>query len=255
MLPLSGKTILVTRGESQAGPLIQAIEEKGGEAILTPLISFKAKDTYENQQILNKLHDYSWVFFTSSNGVKFFFSLLEKRGGSIHDNLRFAVVGKKTAKTLKSFGYKADFTPSSYKASAMGPEFFHTFQEPSPILYVRGNRSRDELIAMFHKQQVFFQTMTAYDTLLLKDQQQDIDQLLKNGQLDALTFTSPSTVEAFSKVATLNEALILPCFCIGPTTAEQAESVGFRHIHTPETFTVEHLVERISQYFREKGER
>lgn len=254
MLPLSGRTILVTRGNSQAQTIIDEIEQHGGEVIHTPLVTFQMNNTYENQQILKQLHDYAWVFFTSSNGVKFFFDILKEVRVDLPDSIRFAVVGMKTEKTLEKYGYQADFMPSSYNALNMATEFFERFGSSSSILYVRGNRSRDELVRFFREQRVFFQSVTAYDTLLMKDHKNTIEQLVREERLDALTFTSPSTVKAFCEMMTMEQAVSIPCFCIGPTTAEQAEQAGFRHISIPERYTIEDMVDKLSQYFQE-GER
>lgn len=73
MKGLQGKNILVTRGESQASPFIDMIQEEGGVCYHTPLLTFQLNESESHQKILHQLHDFSWVFLTSSNGVKFFF--------------------------------------------------------------------------------------------------------------------------------------------------------------------------------------
>ncbi|WP_079479507.1 uroporphyrinogen-III synthase [Halobacillus salinus] len=254
MSSLTGRTVLVTRGKTQAASMVHAIERQGGNVIHTPLVTFQVNNTRENQRILIQLHDYDWVFFTSSNGVKFFFTILNDINIEVPVNLRFAVVGEKTERTLEKYGYQADFVPSSFKGSKMGKEFFERFEPSMSILYVRGNRSKDDLIDNFKEQQVFFQTITAYDTLLVKNDKHKIEKLVENGEIDALTFTSPSTVEAFSEMIEIDDVCSIPCFCIGPTTASEAEAAGFRHIFIPESYTIDHMVDSLSQYFQE-GER
>ena len=255
MQPFEGRRFLVTRGKSQAKTLIKAIEDNGGEAIHTPLIAFQLNDSWENQEVLEQLHDYSWVFLTSSNGVKFFFALLNQWRVAVPNHIRFAVIGKKTNRALRDYGYEADFIPSSFKASVMGPEFFEHFPKSEKILYIRGNRSRDVLLKVFQEQRVFFQTVTAYDTLLLKENKTKLVELMEGNQLDALTFTSPSTVQAFKAMIDKGKAYDLPCFCIGPTTAEQAKKEGFTSIFMPDQYTIDDMIKQISQYFRGKGER
>ncbi|MCA1009834.1 uroporphyrinogen-III synthase [Halobacillus halophilus] len=251
MKPLAGKTILVTRGASQARPFVDRINQEGGEALQTPLLHFQLNDSKENQEILKKLHNYEWVFITSSNGVKFFFELINRIGIRVPDSLRFAIIGEKTARTLKTYGYEADFMPSSFQADTMAEEFFRDKRAPGMILYVRGNRSRDVLPEKFTEQQVFFQTITVYDTLLLKEHQEQIRQSICNHEIDALTFTSPSTVQAY--IAIMKDmpdtGRDLPCFCIGPTTADQAELVGFQQVFLPPHYTMEDMVEKMVQFF------
>ncbi|MBA2173427.1 uroporphyrinogen-III synthase [Halobacillus locisalis] len=250
MQPFEGRRFLVTRGKSQAGSLIKAIEDHGGEAIHTPLIAFQLNDSWENQEVLRQLHDYSWVFLTSSNGVKFFFALLKQWGVAVPDHVRFAVIGKKTNHALHDYGYEAGFIPSSFKASVMGPEFFKHFPKSEKILYIRGSRSRDVLLKVFQEQRVFFQTVTAYDTLLLKENRNKLVEYINENQLDALTFTSPSTVLAFKAMIDKGKAYELPCFCIGPTTAEQADKEGFTSVFMPDQYTIDDMMKQMTEYFR-----
>lgn len=253
---LAGKNILVTRGRSQARKLSKCIEKRGGVAIETPLLSFQLNDSKTNQEILKRLHDYDWVFLTSSNGVKFFFESLKKIQAVVPKSLRFAIIGEKTNKTLNSFGHEATFIPSTYKASTMAGEFFGRYKEIGKILYVRGNRSRDILPKVFKEKKAFFHSITVYDTLLLDEFYDKITQLLNKNELDALTFTSPSAIEAYVALVEGNNSkgLELPCFCIGPTTSEKAKQSGFSHVFSPEKYTVEHMIEQVHNYFTCEGE-
>lgn len=257
MEPLAGKRVLVTRGKSQASTFSEQIEKAGGVAVETPLLTFQLNDTKENYHILTKLHDYSWVFLTSSNGVKFFFELLRRKGIRIPETLLFAIIGQKTERMLKAFSHEADFLPTTFDAKTMGKEFFSRSDAEGPILYVRGNRSRDVLPHIFEEKRVFFQSITVYDTLLLKECKNKLLDLLKREELDALTFTSPSTIQAYQSLvkAATSDGKHLPCFCIGPTTADKAEQTGFSNVFVPEQYTVDHMVEQIIQYFCEEGKR
>ena len=152
---------------------------------------------------------------------------------------------------LSTFGYEADFLPSNFQATNMGEEFFLHYPAPGKILYIRGNRSRDVLPDLFRTKGVFFQSMTVYDTLLVKAQKNEIKAWLVNRKLDALTFTSPSTVQAFLSMVNGTEikGLELPCFCIGPTTAEIAKTNGFEEVLVPERYTINHMVRQMVHYF------
>ncbi|CDQ18189.1 uroporphyrinogen-III synthase [Halobacillus karajensis] len=257
MIALQGKRILVTRSKSQANPLIKKIEEEGGVPYHTPLLNFQLNASESHEGILNRLHDYSWVFLTSANGVKFFFKLLKRKNVSLPKGLKFAIVGSKTERALKRFGYQADFIPSRYRASTMGEEFFDIHPDPGMILYIRGNRSRDVLPDIFKDKGVFFQSMTVYDTLLVKETKDDIIQWVEEHSLDALTFTSPSIVHAYMIIVKdiKEKGLDIPCFCIGPTTAKTAKEHGFRHIHVPDQYTMNHMFNQMIHYFSNEGKR
>ncbi|GEN51899.1 uroporphyrinogen-III synthase [Halobacillus faecis] len=254
MQPLQGKRILVTRGQSQARSFIERIEAEGGVVYHAPLLSFQLNDSESHQEILTRLHDYSWVFITSANGVKFFFELLKRYGVKVPPHLKFAIIGSKTEKRLSDYGFQADFIPSKYHASSMGEEFLAKKPLPGPILYIRGSRSRDALPRMFADKGVFFHSMTVYDTLLVESKKPELLTWIQERKIDALTFTSPSTVRAFVSMVK-DQGAEIPCFCIGPTTANEAEKCGFTNIHVPEQFTIPHLLKQMTYYFSNEGKR
>ncbi|WP_173915997.1 uroporphyrinogen-III synthase [Halobacillus sp. Marseille-Q1614] len=250
--PLEGKKILVTRALPQAEAFVHKLKSCAAEPLHIPLIKFQRHRSEKTEKILTDLHDYSWVFITSFNGVKFFFDWIKQLNVQIPPDLKWAVVGSKTEQALLEYKIQADFVPSSYHAEAMQSEFFSTYKEPGKILYIRGNLSKDVLPEAFVQQRILFDSLTVYDTLLVKESKEITEQL---PYLDALTFTSPSTIEAFVKVVTSyeNTAMKIPCFCIGPSTAEAAEAKGFHFIYVPQEYTVEGIIEKILEYFQKEG--
>ncbi|SEA52223.1 uroporphyrinogen-III synthase [Thalassobacillus cyri] len=253
---LTGRNILVTRAQSQAASLSEKIMQAGGTPIEVPLLHFALRNNQENKHYVEQLHEYAWIFFTSSNGVRFFFKLWDKKARAWPEQLKVGAVGEKTEKMLLKYGVSADFVPSTYTAEVMADEFLKNYNNPGPLLLVRGNRSRDVLPEAM-KGHVFFQSMTVYDTLLAKDHSPLI-KTLENLEIDAYTFTSPSTVEAFVRLCDKHTAfykfLSVPCVCIGPTTEEKAKQEGFLNILMSEqSYTIEGMTELMECYFREKG--
>ncbi|WP_281975903.1 uroporphyrinogen-III synthase [Halobacillus litoralis] len=257
MNALQGKSILITREKSQAEPFTELIEGHGGVVYQAPLLTFQLNDSGSNRQILYHLHDYSWVFLTSSNGVKFFFELLSNSDVAVPAHLRFAIIGEKTEQMLIQHGHRADFMPDRFNASSMVSQFFERYPRPGKLLYIRGSRSRDVIPGAFKEKGVFFQSITVYDTLLVKDEHEQVKGWLEKDILDALTFTSPSTIHAYMSIVRNIElnGLDLPCFCIGPTTAETARRYGFKHVFTPELYTVDSMFAQLVHYFSYEGER
>ncbi|UOQ46238.1 uroporphyrinogen-III synthase [Halobacillus salinarum] len=257
MRTLAGKHILVTRAKSQARPLSALIETHGGVAVETPLLSFQLHDSKEHDRLLAKLHEFSWIFVTSANGVKFFFELLSFYNADLPQSLKWAVVGTRTEDALNKYGVKADFVPEKFNARSLSRSFFQKYDEPGRLLFVRGNRSRDEFIQAMKQEQVFFQTMTVYDTIPVEHSYEIIQEKLRLQEIDGLTFTSPSTIDAFMDAIqnTNAKALHLPCFCIGPTTGARAEERGFSQVIEPSNFSIKDMMDKIIDYFSEEGKR
>lgn len=99
--------MLITRQAEQAKSFTAAIQAVGGIPLTVPVLSFvpAANRTYI-QRVLEQLHTYQWIIFTSQNGVEFFFqwlNLLNINSG-LAKSCKIAVVGKKQVKHSKNVG-------------------------------------------------------------------------------------------------------------------------------------------------------
>ncbi|MEC0141726.1 uroporphyrinogen-III C-methyltransferase, partial [Paenibacillus macerans] len=105
-MPLFGKRILVTRSRSQASDLVRGIEELGGEPYEFPVIQISMPSgaaLERTDEALSRLETYDWAFFTSVNGVDYFFKHLERLGKDIRAlyKARIAAVGPATLAALR----------------------------------------------------------------------------------------------------------------------------------------------------------
>lgn len=250
---LHGKKILVTREENQAKEFSDKILQHGGKPIEAPLLKITCIDQEDTRNYFNAIEKYQWIFFTSANGVRCFFQLAEKY--SLVNNklqtVRLAAVGTKTEKALNSYGYSADFVPAVFNAEVMAEEFLSNFQADSPILLVRGTRSRDILPEQFSQNGVVFDSIVMYRTTFNAAVEAQLNEILKKKDLDFITFTSPSAVEAFVNAANAESNAI--CVCIGTTTETRARELGFSSVITADEFTIEGMIESISKYIVGEG--
>src|SRR5699024_9756823 len=216
---LKGKKILVTREESQAKQFSDIIEQHDGIPVEVPLLKIHCREVEKNIP----LNDFDWIFFTSAHGVDCFFK----------------TVDHKTEKALKKYDYKATFIPSTYNAEVMAKEFFNTYPNANHILLVRGNLSREILVTELKERQLTFETVVVYDTMDNIEMKESLLAVLREEDIDFLTFTSPSTVKAFMKMvrdeSCLNKILQLPCVCIGTTTEKIAHKQQFTQTIVPQT--------------------
>lgn len=253
---LHGKKILITREKKQAEEFSKKLLQLGGIPVEVPLLQISCNDKPENEQVFKKLHQYKWIFFTSANGVECFFQLAKKYN-CIDDGLsksKFAAVGHKTADCLKEQGYQADFIPSIYNAEIMVREFTANYSRmDEPVLLVRGNRSRDVLPVWFNEQGIAFDEMEVYETMYNFEVESELNQALEQEKPDFITFTSPSIVEAFFEMKK-NQVAGSPVFvCIGTTTSARAADFGIIQPLIPEDFTIDGMLDGISNYLNERG--
>ena len=109
---LHGRFIAVTRPLGQATKLNALIERSGGQAISFPLIAIAPLlDYHVFQTQLEKLPDYDWAIFISSNAVQHGVPRLLKHWGGAPAGLHFAAIGPATAAELKKFGIDDTLIP------------------------------------------------------------------------------------------------------------------------------------------------
>ncbi|MBP1947689.1 uroporphyrinogen-III synthase [Virgibacillus litoralis] len=255
-VPLHEKRILITREENQAKEFSEKVKQHGGKPIEIPLLKISCKDKLENKQLLENIHHYKWIFFTSSNGVVCFFQFAKqyKWMSNVLDKIKFATVGHKTAQTLEAYGYKADFIPSIYNADAMATEFTEKYTVvDEPLLIVRGNKSREVLPEWLTKHEICFDVLEVYETMYNFRVEEELNQLLNQNKLDFITFTSPSAVEAFSEMSNGQIRKNQVFVCIGTTTKKRALELGITNTLTPEQFTIDGMLEQIIDYIARKG--
>ena len=91
---LGGKRILVTGSRNMASCLEEEFDKYGGETIAISLV--ETIPDYSNcDDKLNDIEKYSWLIFTSANGVNIFFERLRDLKTDVRKlaNIKFAVVG------------------------------------------------------------------------------------------------------------------------------------------------------------------
>lgn len=249
---LHGKRILVTREEKQGKQFAAKIRDYGGDPVEVPLLEISCKDAGENHVLFQQLADYRWIFFTSTNGVRCFFQLASKYNADIHalQSVNIAAVGQKTGEVLKEHGLYPAFIPTVYNAEVMAKEFFKVYHDISRVLIVRGSKSLDILPAALDSRSIDYDTVNVYDTAPRMDRSALLNEVLKSGRIDFITFTSPSSVETFHVLAEADTNV--PVVCIGTTTEKKAKQLGFDSILVAETFTVDGMIHRMAKYISEK---
>lgn len=257
--PLQGKEILITRNADQSNSFADLIRNQGGIPVEIPLLEINCISC--NDRFLNQITEYEWIFFTSANGVHCFFKAINNRTSSLRlsdfENVKFAVVGDKTEKSLLDYGFSANFIPSVYNGEVMAAEFIQQFRIDGSLLIVKGNRSRAVLQKAFTTENILFDEIVTYETKSNHASKSILRSYFNEKLPDFITFTSPSSVEAFMD-AELQKSFIsmahkVPCVCIGTTTEQRARELGFTHTLIPNQFNIDGMVERIRDYISEKG--
>jgi uroporphyrinogen-III synthase len=246
--------VLITRPRTQAASFASALAKAGFEPVFFPVIEIRPfEENVALDRAIAKLSCYDWIVFTSVNGVDAFFARLPSPRlrhpsplgiGDGGEGVRVAAIGPKTAQSLEARGVTPDFVPDEYVAEAILPGLGDL--RGRWVLLPRAEIARKALPEAILQAGGVVHEIAVYQTLPAEPDPNGLA-ALKSG-VDAVTFTSPSTVENFVEIVRRVglDPLNLPgnpkIACIGPITQKAAEEAGFVDVIVAEEYTSEGIV-------------
>ena len=110
--PLTGRNIVITRPERQAGELAAMIREAGGTATLFPVVEIHdVEDLKPLLDIVARLDEVDLAVFISPNAVMKAMNLITGRR-ALPRGLRYAAIGRASVKELARFGATEVIAPA-----------------------------------------------------------------------------------------------------------------------------------------------
>lgn len=228
--PLRGKRIVVTRTRQQAGVLSAGLRELGADVYELPTIRIEPpKDLKEFAELVQDVHQYDWLVFTSPNGVSAFFDLFYKIYSDARSlgGVRIAAIGPATSQKVREYRFGVDLQPKEFVAEAI-IEAFHKevgTVENQRFLLARAEQARELLPKELTRLGAIVDEAIAYRTVPeTEDVSGGIARFRSEGA-DLITFTSSSTAENFMAL-NLPLPAGLKTASIGPITSETMRSLG-----------------------------
>lgn len=226
--PLFGKSIVVTRAREQASEFAEKLAAKGAEAIVFPLIKIvPPSDGYQAlDDAVIKIGTYDWLCFASAPAVHAFCTRLAHAGKDARafSTALIAAVGPATAEALRSYGLCPDFQPSVMTGAGLGAELPGEVFGKN-ILVPRARDGEEGLMDTLTAREGTLDAVVAYENVLDGADAGAIRQRFLDGTIDAVTFTSSSTVKNFADaLPDLAFPQSVAIACIGPSTAIAVEN-------------------------------
>ena len=257
--PLFGKTIVITRARAQASGLVSQLSKLGAHCLEIPTIQIiPAQDTAPLRTAIDNLTDYDWLVLTSVNGVKFFFDTLFDMGKDVRalGHLKFACIGPVTKERLADYGIISDILPETYRAESVVDAFSEIDIQGKKVLLPRAKVARTILPEELNKMGANVDEVTAYETILSDGDKQTLIDLLTDKKIDAVTFTSSSTVSNFMSLLESQNATKLldgvAIASIGPITSDTARALGMEPAMEANPFTIPGLVDALLNYYEKQ---
>lgn len=229
--PLFGARIVVTRTRKQAGALSSGLRLLGADVWEIPTIRIEEPvNIIEFGELVQDVHTYDWLVFTSPNGVDAFFRMFFKLYDDTRDigGVRIAAIGPATAARIRDFHLKVDLQPGEYVAESIIKEFKAAGSvENLRFLLVRGEQAREILPRELARLGAIVDEAIAYRTV---PETSDITGGIERFRLegaDFITFTSSSTVENFLALK-LPWPASLKTASIGPITSKTMRDLGLK---------------------------
>jgi uroporphyrinogen III methyltransferase/synthase len=281
--PLFGRKVLVTRPAHQAVQLAAPLAELGAEILLQPAIKIyppiipryqspedwidrlerrestspvdfievvakhkAAQDWAAVDRALDKLDQFDWIVFSSSNGVQFLLGrLLERRFGDLRvlGRLRIAAIGSATAEELAKYHLKADVVPNDFQAESLAKHLVND-AKGNRFLLARASRGREVLAEELTKAGGIVEQIVVYQSVDVEQPAPEIAQKMAAGQIDWTTVTSSAIARSLVRLFgdSLRKTKLVS---ISPITSATLRELGYEPAAEAREYTMAGVVNAI----------
>jgi uroporphyrinogen-III synthase len=220
--PLTGRTVLVTRPADQSAGLVKLLDRLGARSIVAPAIEIAPARSSALTAALRGLAagEFEWITLTSRATVE----MLRARLDSPRDvRAMVAAIGEGTAEAYRRWSRRSpDLVPASFTTAGLARAFP---RGSGRVLCARADIAPSGLEDALAAKGWAPTRVDAYRTRLPRSLPAAARDALRRGEVDAVTFTSASTVRGF--VGALGAMKGSPkVVCIGPVTAREARERG-----------------------------
>jgi uroporphyrinogen III methyltransferase/synthase len=265
--PMFGHRVLVTREHSGG---FELLEELGAEVIQFPTIEIVPPENWDElDSAIDAIERYDWLIFTSSNGVKYFFSRLFGKGRDIRElkGLKICAIGEKTAASIGKFGIRVDLIPESFNAEGLIEALLkevekekltvnsHECLKGIRFLLPRAEVAREILPDKVRELGGTIDVPVAYRAVKPDMHGKRLRRFLKEGRITIATFTSAATFNNFREILREEADELLKGVAIaviGPVTARAIEKAGLKVTIMPQESTVEAMTDEIIKWATKK---
>ena len=249
--PLSGARVAVTGTDGFAARLSVALRKQGAETVDLSFL-----ETVPTEQPLPEISGFSWLVFTSPNGVRLFQKKMRQERRDLRGlaGKKIAVIGPGTGEALEESGLFYDLMPQIHDAAHLGAALAERMEGKERALLLRSELGSPALTRELSAAGREYHDFPLYELRAKPEQREEAFRRLREAQPDYLLFGSASGVRSFvegliqsADRATLQRALHcgpLPRVgCIGPQclAAWEEEKGRLEQLlpKLPEAFTAE----------------
>jgi uroporphyrinogen-III synthase len=221
--PLAGRAVLVLRPRDRAAEVVRRLEELGARVVHVPVVAFAPpEDPAPALAALAGLGSYDVVVFTSVTGVRAFTTGV---ADVVPHGLRTAAVGPATATALRAEQIEPTLVAEAGRIEGLREELERLDPPPRRFLVVGPERRKGSVFDALRAAGARVDEVGFYRTVAAEGAE-EAARVLASIPIDAVVFTSPSTLECLLASAPCGRkecAELLRVrrrIAIGPATAE-----------------------------------
>ncbi len=197
-LPLTGKTVVITRAQRQQGEAHHIFTAAGASVIDLPALVIGPPDKWDPlDEALSELETFDWIIFSSTNGVNAVEQRLKLLGQTLASrlkSLKIAAVGRKTASRLEELSSSPDFVPPNFVADSLIKHFPFSGEAMKILIPRVQSGGRTILADTFGKVGMEVVEVAAYESCCPEKMPENTAKAFINSSVDAIIFTSGKTV-------------------------------------------------------------
>ncbi len=244
--PLFGMRVLVTRAAHQAGELAAALSDLGADVLVQPAIELgPPEDWAPVDRALDRIDEFDWIVFSSSNGVRSLLDrLLERRDLRSLARVKLAAIGPGSAAELGRYHLRADIVPDEYRAESLAAALSDEATSGKRFLLARASRGREVLAEELVARGGHVEQVVVYTSRDVAAPDEEIARLLRQGQIDWITVTSSAIARSLAQAfgADLQRSRLAS---ISPITSATLAESGLKVAAEARPYTMAGLVEAI----------
>ncbi|MBD2231693.1 uroporphyrinogen-III C-methyltransferase [Phormidium tenue] len=257
-LPLTQKTILITRATEQSSAFADLLTAQGATVVDLPALEMRSPSSWAGLDgAIAALPTFHWLILSSANAVNFFVDRLLDQGKDLRalSGLKIAVVGRKTAAVLKKRGLVPDFIPPDFVADSLVDHFPEAVAGQRLLFPRVESGGREVLVQEFTAAGAEVVEVAAYESGCPEVPDAGALAALKQGRVDVITFASSKTVVHTAQLleqglgAGWREVLKgVAIASIGPKTSDSCHEILGRVDIEPAEYTLDGLTEAIAAW-------
>jgi uroporphyrinogen III methyltransferase/synthase len=227
--------------------LVEALERHGASVIVLPTIEIRRLASTDLDAALRGENTYDWTLFTSANTVRMVIQRAGELGidpASLAHLGSVAAIGSATARDLELAGIRVDLQPEHATAESLADALIACGVDGKRVFLPASRIARRVLPEQLEAAGAEVVATPLYDTVCPDRVPDDALAAVRDGNVEVVTFTSPSTVRNFLALAGFPpDGTIIAS--IGPVTSAEAVRLGLPVVITAGEHSAEGLARAI----------